>query len=70
MCKFKIVLVLYVLYLCDLFSIFIMINNLMNTDTLVSLLIFCNMSYYFWMRMWMENVNNFQIAKVKPQGVA
>ena len=41
----------------------------MNTDTLVLLLIFY-MSYYFWMITWMENVNNFQIAKIQPQGVA
>ena len=27
------------------------------------------MSYYFWKIMWMKNVNNFQIAKVQPQGV-
>ena len=42
----------------------------MNTDTPVLLLIFQNMSYYFWMIMFMKNVNNFQIAKVQPQGVA
>ena len=23
-----------------------------------------------WMITWMKNVNNFQIAKVQPQGVA
>ena len=38
--------------------------NLMNTDALVLLLIFQNMSYYFWMIMWRKNVNNFKIAKV------
>ena len=37
-----------------------LLYNLMNTDTLVLLLIFKNMSYYFWMK----NVNNFQIAKI------
>ena len=42
----------------------------MNTDTLVLLLIFLNMVYYFWMITLMKNVNNFQIAKVHPQGVA
>ena len=42
----------------------------MNTDTLVPLLIFQNMFYYFWMITWMKKVNNFQIAKVQPQGVA
>ena len=42
----------------------------MNIDKLVLLLIFENMSHYFWMITWMKNVNNFQIAKVRPQGVA
>ena len=42
----------------------------MNTDTLVLLLISLNMSYHFWMITWMKNVNNFQIEKVQPQGVA
>ena len=40
----------------------------MNTDTLVLLLTFKNI--YFWMITWMKNVNNFQLAKVQPQGVA
>ena len=40
----------------------------MNTDTLVLLLTFKNI-YYFWIT-WMKNVNNFQLAKVQPQGVA
>ena len=44
--------------------------NLMNTDTLVLLLIFSNLSYWFWIITLMKNVNNFQIAKVQPQGVA
>ena len=26
------------------------------------------MYYYFWMITWMKNVNNFQLAKVQPQG--
>ena len=38
----------------------------MNSDTLVRSLVFWNMSYYFRMK----NMNNFQTAKVKPQGVA
>ena len=38
----------------------------MNSDTLVRSLIFQNISYYFRMK----NANNFQTAKVKPQGVA
>ena len=42
----------------------------MNTDTLVLLLIFWSASYFIWMITWMKNVNNFQIAKVQPQGVA
>ena len=42
----------------------------MNTDTLLILLIFQNMFYYSWMITWMKNVNNFQIVKVQPQGVA
>ena len=42
----------------------------MNTDTLVHLLIFQNVPHYFCMIKWMKNVNNFQIAKVQPQGVA
>ena len=42
----------------------------MNTGTLVLLLIFQNTSYYFWMIMWMKDLNNFQIAKVQPLGVA
>ena len=42
----------------------------MNTDTLVVLLIFQNISYYFWMITLMKNVNNFQMAKVQPQSVA
>ena len=60
---------LFMLYICDLFFIFIfiftMINhiNLMNTDTLV-------MSFYSWIITWMKDVNSFQITKVQPQGVA
>ena len=42
----------------------------MNTDTLALWIIFYNMSYYFWMIMWMKNMNNIQIAKVQSQGVA
>ena len=44
--------------------------NRMNTDTLVFLLIFQNMSYYLLDHYVMRNVNNFQIAKVQSQGVA
>ena len=42
----------------------------MNTDILVLLRIFQNMSYYFWIITWMKNANNFQIPKVQLQGVA
>ena len=42
----------------------------MNTGTTVPLLIFKNTSFYFWMIMWIENVNNFQTAKVQRRGVA
>ena len=60
-------------YLWNLFFIFIFIFimiNRMNTDIFVLLLIFQNMSYYFWMITQIKGVNNFQIAKVQPQGVA
>ena len=54
--------------LCGLFFIFIFIMiNRINTDTLV---ISQNTSYYFWMITWIKNVNNFQMAKVQPPGVA
>ena len=57
-------------YLLELFLIFIIIViNRMNTGTLVLLLIFQNISYYFWMIMWMKDLNNFQIAIVQPLGV-
>ena len=42
----------------------------MNTDTLVRLLIFYNMHYNFSMITWMRNANNFQIAKIQPEGDA
>ena len=44
----------------------------MNVDTLLTdfLLIFQNMFCYFWMITWMENMSNFQIAKVQSQGIA
>ena len=37
--------------------------NLMNTVILVSLLIFENMSYHFWIITWVKNANNLQITK-------
>ena len=63
---------LFMSCLCDTFFIFIFIFimiNRMNADTLVLLLIFQNMPYYFWMITRMKNGNNFQIATVQPQGV-
>ena len=39
----------------------------MDTDTLVLLLNFYIMSYYFWITTWMKFVNNFQVAKVQLQ---
>ena len=42
----------------------------MNTDMLVLLLTFQSKSHYFCMITWTKNVNNFQIAKVQPQGFA
>ena len=42
----------------------------MDTDTLVLLLNFYNMPYYFWITTWMKFVNNFQVAKVQLQGAA
>ena len=42
----------------------------MNTDILVLLPIFENISYYFWMITWKKNATNFQIAKVQSQDVA
>ena len=63
---------LFMLFLCDLFFIcsltVIAINhyNVINTGTLFLYIIF----YYFWMIRWMKKANNFQIAKVQPQGVA
>ena len=44
------------------FSLWLIIY-LMNKDTLVLLLIFWNMSYYFGMITLIKNANNFQIAK-------
>ena len=57
---------LFISYLCYLFFIFIFIFimvNRMNADTLVLLLIFQNMSYYFYMITWMRNMNYFQQLK-------
>ena len=37
----------------------------MNTDTLVLLFY----SDYFWMIIYIKNVNNFQIKNIQPEGV-
>ena len=42
--------------------------NRMNTDT-CSFDYFVEYVHYFWMITWIKNVNNFQIAKVQPQGI-
>ena len=42
--------------------------NFIKTDTLVFVL-FKIIFYYFWMKTWMKRANNFQIAKLQPQGV-
>ena len=60
------------LYLCDLFFIFILtfiMDNRMNTDKLVLSLIFQNVLLFLDDNVD-KNVNNFQIAIVQPQGVA
>ena len=44
--------------------------NRMKTHTLVLLLIFQNMAYYFWIITWIKNVNNFQIATDHSPGIA
>ena len=41
----------------------------MTQDTLAFLLIYWNMSYYFWMITWMKNLNNFQITSVTYKSV-
>ena len=64
---------LFMRCLCDLFFIFIFISIMisrMNTDSLVLLLIFENMPYYFCMRRWMKNVIDFPLAEVQSQGAA
>ena len=64
---------LFMSYLWDLFYIFIFILIMMIV-WIKTLLFFClyfqNMFYYFWMITWLNNLNNFQIGKVQPQGVA
>ena len=65
-------------YALSISSFFIayLINQLINRIVswvqihLFFMLICLEDVYYFWMQRWMKNVNNFQIAKVQPQGVA
>ena len=59
-------------YLRDLFFIFIFIFIMINriAYTLVLLVIFKNISYYFWIITWMKKVNNFRKVKVRPQSFA
>ena len=70
---------LFMLCLCDLFFIFIFIFIMIDCIILwiQTHLFFCSffricsiISYHFWMITWMKRVNNFQIAKVEPQGAA
>ena len=42
----------------------------MNTDMLVLLLIFQNMSCYCQMISWMQNANSFRMSKVQSQDIA
>ena len=41
----------------------------MNTGTLVFLLNL-SFSYYFSLITWLKNLNNFQMSKIQPHGVA
>ena len=61
----------YIHDLCDfLFSlIFIAINHITSFSRRICFCTFFRISYYFWTITWMKKANNFQIAKVKPQGV-
>ena len=58
----------FMLYMCDLFFIFnlvfILINNLIK-KTHLFFVYFLEYFYYFWVK----KANNFQKAKVQPQGV-
>ena len=62
-------------YLCDLFFnfsfIFIVIIHISTSkQRYLFLYIFQNISYYFQMTTWRKKANNFQVAKVQPQGIA
>ena len=65
---------IYVISMCLFFIsifVFIMINHIISwiQTHLFFLLIFKKMFYCFWMITLLMNVNNFQIAKVQPEGV-
>ena len=57
---------LFMSYLCNLFFIFIFILQ----TSFFFCLFFRICTIIFWMITWMKNVNNFQMPKVQPQGVA
>ena len=68
---------LFVLDHCDLFFIFslifIVVNQMTSFKSLrLTLLFFYILQkiYYFWMITQIRKANNYQIAKVQPQGVA
>ena len=67
---------LFMSYLCDPFFIFIFIFIMINhvISSVQTQLFFCLFfricPHYFWMIMWVKNVNSFQMSKVQPQGVA
>ena len=62
-------------YVCDLFFnfslVFVVINHKTSFKlTYLFLHIFQNISYYFWMMMWMKKATNFEIVKVQAEDVA
>ena len=62
-------------YVCDLFfnfSLAFVVINHINSFKLTYLFfhIFQNISYYFWMMMWMKKATNFEIVKVQAEDVA
>ena len=63
---------LFMLYLCDLFFIFSLIFIIINHVTVLKqfFIFFRIAPCHFWIIMWMNKANNFQIAKGQPQGVA
>ena len=66
---------LFVLYLYDLFFIssliFIVINHINSfKQTYLFFVHFLEYLLLSWMITWMKKMNNFQIAKVQPQGAA